>query len=450
MTRNLLRLAALAGAAALLVAASNNWSPSTPISPLCQPDPTRGAQLNDIAVNANGLAVAAWDQYTYTSVGPYTIGVAVQSGAKWSAPFTISGTTGFSSNPKVAVGADGTMAVSWVYQDPALTQRRAQVAVKWPAAPTWTTTTLSAGPVGDFVPLGIDVTGTITAAWTLWDGTRHTIQTATLPKGGVWSPATGISKSTSDALYFSLSVNERGNAGVLYTTSPYTSYLTGTWAEYVSRSGPNGTWTSPVTVSETLPSTVGYVAGPQVALDATGLATAVYFAYGVEATRQTGPTTWSTPKTVLQAANQVSSYFSPDLAVDRTGNALLATSIFDATIGVDRAAVWVTKGSPTGTWTTQQRLTDPAANVDAYATRVALSPDGTLAMVGWIDHYHGVVQVSTFSNGAWGAGTTIGKNTAFSSFQEVLGLKAAAGNVARAIWKSAKSGTQTIAASYGK
>src|SRR5437870_954241 len=79
------------------------WSGAKAISPICQPDPTRGSQLNDVAVNANGLAVAAWDQFTYAAGGPYTIGVAVQSGGRWGAPFTISGSTGFSQSPKVAV-----------------------------------------------------------------------------------------------------------------------------------------------------------------------------------------------------------------------------------------------------------------------------------------------------------------------------------------------------------
>ncbi len=99
------------------------------------------------------------------------------------------------------------------------------------------------------------------------------------------------------------------------------------------------------------------------------------------------------------------------------------------------------------------RLTDPTVPVDAYATRVAMSADGSLAMVGWIDHYHGVVQVSQFdnANSAWGAARTIGRGTAFSSFQEVLGLDVGSGTVARAIWKSsAKGGTRTMAASYGK
>jgi hypothetical protein len=88
--------------------------------------------------------------------------------------------------------------------------------------------------------------------------------------------------------------------------------------------------------------------------------------------------------------------------------------------------------------------------VDAYASRVAVSPDGALAFFGWIDHYHGTVQVSKLVNGAWGAANTIGKGTAFSTFQEVLGLDAASGTVARAVWKNAKAGTQTMAASYGR
>jgi hypothetical protein len=42
---------------------------------------------------------------------------------------------------------------------------------------------------------------------------------------------------------------------------------------------------------------------------------------------------------VLQALNQVSSYLSPDLAIDGAGNAVIGVAIFDATIGADRASV---------------------------------------------------------------------------------------------------------------
>jgi len=166
------------------VPSGNGWSAATAISGINQPDPTRGSQLNDVAVNANGLTIAAWDQFTYTTGGPYTIGAAVQSGGRWGAPFTISGTTGFSLTPRVAVGADGTMAVSWTYQDPAIPNRQSvRVAVKPPSSPTWTTTTLATFTTGGVsivrpTPVAIDAAGNVTVAWNVWDGTRNVVETA--------------------------------------------------------------------------------------------------------------------------------------------------------------------------------------------------------------------------------------------------------------------------------
>src|SRR4051812_7698725 len=102
----------------------SGWSGAVAISPLLQPDPTRGSQLNDLAVNANGLAIAAWDQFAYSNGGSASIGAAGQSGGKWRAPFTISGVTGFSISPKVAGGAGGTMAGGWVDQNGARAQKK--------------------------------------------------------------------------------------------------------------------------------------------------------------------------------------------------------------------------------------------------------------------------------------------------------------------------------------
>jgi len=188
-----------------------------------------------------------------------------------------------------------------------------------------------------------------------------------------------------------------------------------------------------------------------VALDKNALATVIYTGYGVEAVRQVAGTTWTQPQTVLKGPGSlVSSYTSLDLGLDQNGNAVVAASIFDATINVDRASVWVTRGTPDGRWSAEQRITDPNQSVDAYATRVAVSWDGLLAMVGWIDHYHGTVQVSKLTAGTWGAANTIGRGTAWSSFQEVLGLDAGSSTVARAIWKNSKTGIQIMAAGYGR
>lgn len=459
-------------------AAGAGWSNQTAISPALQPDPTRGSQLNDVAVNASGLTVAAWDQYTYNNGGGATIGAAVQSGGRWAAPFTISGTTGFSTAPKVAVGTDGTMAVSWTYQDPVNDPvnypnpvQKIQVAVLPAGAAAWSTTTLDQGLIGgvaitQFAPVAVDAQGNVSAVWSMWNGAKHVVQAATKMKNGSWSAPVSIS-SSQDGIFPVLSVNAHGDAGVVFAVSPYTSTagscdasqpsLQGTCALYAFRSGPSGSWSTPLNISETMSSSIGYISSPQVALDANGLATVIYMGYGLEATRQVSSTSWTQPSSIIQSNVAGASYLSPDIAVDANGNSIVAVSIFDPTINVGRASVWVTRGSYDGTWTPAVRLTDPAVPVDAYTTKVAMSPNGNLALVGWIDHYHRVAQISELAGSLWGKATTIGKSTAFSSFQEVLGLDAASDldplvsqAQARAIWKAAKSGTLIYSSGYSQ
>jgi hypothetical protein len=439
-----------------------SWSGTSAISPILQPDPRGGSQMNDIAVNAGGLTLAAWDQFSYTTGFTSTIGVTIQSGGRWGAPFTISGnTTGSAMTPKVAVGADGTMAVSWVYQESSSTPQTVKVAVKPAGSSTsWTTYTLASFTPGGVtitrsVPVAIDGLGNVTAAWNVWDGTRNVVQTATLPSGSnTWS-ATSTLSGLHDGLYFSLAVNAAGDAGVAYSLSPYSTYSTGTAAYYVSGlRNRDGTlsWSMPVQISETLMSWVGYVVSPQVGLDAEGLATVIYMGNSLEATRQQrqpdSSLIWTYPVTIVESNVSGASYMNADLAVDNNGDALVALSIFDPTVNVDRASVWVTQADNTGIWTPQQRITDPSVPVDAYATRVAVSPDGSLKMVGWIDHYHGTAQVAQWNGAAWNT-SSIGQGRAFSSYQDVLGLDAISGNVARAIWKnSTKKGLQMMATSY--
>jgi hypothetical protein len=355
--------------------------------------------------------------------------------------------------PKVAVGTDGTIAVSWVYQDATVPGQKVQVAVKTAGSTAWTGYTLATFTPGGVsitrsVPVAVDAKGNVTAAWNVWDGTRNVVQAATLPSGSkTWSATSTLSDPGHDGLYFSLAVNAAGDAGVAYSLSPYTTYSTGTAAYYVSRNA-DGSWGLPVRISETLMSWVGYVVSPQVGLDANGLATVIYMGNSLEATRQLIDGSWTPPKTIVQSNVSGASYMSADLAVDNNGKALVALSIFDPTVNVDRASVWVTQGDTAGNWTPQLRITDPSVPVDAYATRVAASPNGSLKLVGWIDHYHGTAQVAQWDGSVWNT-TTIGQGTAFSGFQEVLSLDAVSGTVARAIWKSStKKGPKIMATSY--
>ena len=167
------------------------------------------------------------------------------------------------------------------------------------------------------------------------------------------------------------------------------------------------------------------------------------------ATRQRADGTWTAPGVVIGSPAAGSSFQAPDLAVDATGNAVLAVGIFDATINVDRSSAFVSRGTAAGAWSAPQRLTDPTVPVDAYAVQAAMSPDGKLAVVGWVDHYHGTVQAARLdtATGKW-VTSTVGKGTAFSSFQEVIAINVASSSVARIAWKDARGGTQTVVADY--
>jgi hypothetical protein len=286
---------------------SGTWSSGTAVSPVLQPDPRGGPQLSDTAVNSSGLTVAAWEQYTYNNGGGATIGVAVRSGGRWGAPFTISSATGFSMSPRVAVGADGTMAVSWTYEDPATgmnPKRKVKVAVKPRDSSAWTTGTLATGTPGGvavahFVPIAVDANGNVTAAWTYWDGTQSLMQTATLARGGSpsiiddaaqgWSPAVPLGPGTAEsAMYPDLAINASGDTAIVYSVSRCAGCNMPEVAMYSFRSGPAGSWTPPAKASERMQ----YIVNPRVALDSAGHATIVYFGDGVEANRENADHTW--------------------------------------------------------------------------------------------------------------------------------------------------------------
>lgn len=437
------------------------WGASIPVSTL-NPDPTRGSQLVDLATNPSGVTVAAWEQYTYSGSGSSSIGVAVETGGRWSGPTTVSpSATPFALVPSVAVSALGDLAVSWTAETSTTTTSPAtalvQVAVRRAGSASWVTTTLdteamSGGQRTEAVPVAFDGVGNLTATWTWWDGSHNSVKAAGLPAGAGpsgWATPTVVSANV-DAWSPSLAVDARGEAAVAYLgTTPTNSTAV---AQLVSRAGAGGGWSpAPATVSETIDSSVGYVQVPKVVLDSAGRPTVMYRALGsgIEVNRPNPDGSWPVAGTmVIPQPVPGATLGSPDVAVDDNGNAFVVVSIFDPTINVDRASVWVNE-LVGGRWLGPQRLTDPAAGVDAYATRIAASSDGALVMVGWVDHFHGVVQSAAWTGSAWAAATTIGKGVAWAAFQDQFRLVVGSKTVARAAWKATtRQGLQVVAADY--
>lgn len=435
-----------------LQAAGSGWSTPTAVSPTGNPDPTRGAQTNTIAVNSSGLAVAAWDQYFYTNGGGSTVGVNMEANGRWGTPITLSDPTKYSDRAKTAVGGDGTAVVAWASES--ASGRTIEAAVRPAGSTQWSPApiVLASGftrvsPDPSNVKVAMNASGETWVAWSIFDGTHYVVQTAYRPAGASASFGTPVTVSVAgeDAIEPALALNDNGEVAIAWAGSPWnmsTSPNTITVAKSPGRGAPFG---APEQVAPLLSSYSGYQNNPSICLDRDGLAKVMWMGAGLQANWETAPGSWNSPQpgsqppAVIQASNTISSYITPSLACDDQGNAIAAVTIFDATVGVQRAQLWASAFNTTAkTWSSQTQLTgnNPRKTEDIAASSAALSPDGSAAYIAYIDHYNGVVKSVHLGTAGWGTPYLLGKTSNVSSFAEIVNGAAAAGSQARVLWKT--------------
>jgi len=439
----------------------NSWSATTALTSSGNGDPTRGEpQENSVGVNAGGFAVAAWDHYWYT--GPYgggSVQASVQlPGGRWGAPITLSDTTLYSHHPRVAVGADSTAVAVWTADaTPAQSpQTRAIQVSVWPAgAAGWVgpitldTGIVGGAPVPGYAVAAVDDNGQATVAWTIWNGTHNTVKAAKHSAGASWSDwtTTELTAPGIDGFAPTLAMNGRGDAVVAWSVTPSPSYNTPNEIEAASRSGSDGGWSAPVSIASVPPLTT-YYQNPQAAIDGQGFGTIVWTANGgLMTSRQDSSAAWSAAENIVSPTYPRSVY-SPSLAVDAAGDTVLGYAVWDPSINVDRGTAYVMIRPAGGTWGAATQLTDPTLPQDVLFVRTAVSPDGSLAFVSWIDNYNSILQV-TQKGAGWSAPTwmkaqTVGKATAVGSFAQYMSLNAANAGSARAMWKTQSGAVQDI------
>jgi hypothetical protein len=445
---------------ALAAKGANSWSAAKVLTSSGNGDPTRGEPQEDsVGVNSAGFAVAAWDYYWYT--GPYgggSIQAAVQlPGGQWGAPATLSDTSLYSHHPRVAVGPDSTAVVVWTADaTPAQSPqtRTIQASVR-PAGGGWTgpitldTGIVGGAPVPGYVVAAVDDNGQATVAWTIWDGAHNTVKTAKHAAGASWSDwtTTVLTAPGSDGYAPTLAVNARGDAVVAWSVPSSPGYNTPNEIQASSRSGSGGSWSAPASIASVPPLTT-YYQDPQAVLDGQGLGTVVWRANGgIMTSRQDSSGAWSAAETLVSPAYPRSVY-SPSLAVDAAGDTVLGYAVWDPSINVDRGTAYVMVRPTGGAWGAATQLTDPTLPQDVLFVRAAVSPDGTLAFVAWIDNYNSNVQVTQKGTGwaapTWMKAQTAGKATAVGSFAQYMSMGAANGSSARILWKTQSGAVQDV------
>jgi hypothetical protein len=443
------------------------WSAPVAVSPLGSPDPTRGAQVNSIAVNGTGTALATWDQYFYTNGGGSTVGANVQTNGRWGTPVTISHPTKYSDRATGAILPDGTLLVAWASQEMNSNARTIEVAERPAGSTQWSTPTVLASgslrvsPDPSSVRLAVNKTGEAWVAWSIFDGSHYVVQAAYRPAplpgqdSDFGSPVT-LTPLGEDGAQPALALNESGHVAIAWAGSPY-AMSTSPNTITVAEAAPGATAFTLTRLTPDLNRYTGYLNSPAICMDASGLSRVTWFGAGIQAAVETPaetstlPGKWTLPETVIPPISNTTSFISPSLACDDSGNAIAAATLFDATVGVQRAQVWASTLAGTK-WSKAEKLTglNPRRTEDIAASQAVMSPDGRLAFVAYVDHYNGVVKsIHRAANGSWGTGTpyTLGKTTNVASFAEVVNGDAASATQARVLWKT-RGGQQHVAVDW--
>ncbi len=423
-------IACLLICAPILTAHAAGWTSPVAVSPTGNPDPTRGAQVNSIDVNSSGRALASWDQYFYTNGGGSTVGVNVQDRGRWGTPITLSDPAKFSDRAKTAVGADGTMVVAWASETPSGRTIEASV---WPAGGSgWSApVVLGSGytrvsPDPSNVKVAVNASGEVWVVWSIHDNAHYVVEAAyrNPGTGSVFSSPIPVSIDGEDAMQPALALNDIGEVAIAWAGSPYAMNTSPNTITVVKSTG-GAAFGAPIRVAPELSPYSGYQTWPSICLDGSGLATVTWMGAGMQANLETAPGVWKGAESILPPVSSMTSFISPSLACNDQGSAIVSAALFDATVGVQRAQLWTATLSG-DIWSAPVQLTglSPRKTEDIGTSSAALSSDGKLAFIAYIDHYNGIVKTIHHDANGWGSPYAVGKVSSVSSFAEMVNAAA--------------------------
>jgi LPXTG-motif cell wall-anchored protein len=258
----------------------------------------------------------------------------------------------------------------------------------------------------------VDSTGRATAVWTRFDTSNWIIQSSTSLNGAAWSTPVDLSTAGGDAFYPQVTVDPTGRATAVWIRSNGSNDI------IQSSTSLNGaTWSTPVDLSAT-----GRNAdSPQVTVDPTGRATAVWqrynasFEFIIQSSTSLNGATWSTPVDLTAAGKNAN---SPQVTVDPTGRALAVWRRFNASFDYVIQSSTSLNGAA---WSTPVDLT--AAGKNADAPQVTVDPTGRAIAV-WLRRNgsgENIAQSSTsLSGAAWSTPVDLSATGADANSPQVM------------------------------
>lgn len=350
-----------------------------------------------------------------------------EPGEPWPPSVALSGTGRDAWGPQVAVGPDGAAIATWYRRDGLNDRVQASIRASngsWSAPVTLSET----GEDASDPQVAAGERGAAVVVWRRWDGTHFRVQAITRRVNGSWSAPATLSEAGEDAWDPEVAMGPHGMAVVVWRRSDGTKGRVQASARMAY-----GPWSSPVTLS-----TAGEDAwDPQVAVGSRGTAVAVWSRSDgpsdrVQATTRAPNGSWSTPVTLSETGGDA---LHPQVAVDPNGAATVVWRLSDG--GSDRIqAASLASGED---WSTPSTLSDESWDddrpPDVYEPQVSVDPDGMVTVVwGSQNCCRSRVQASSRARGGmWSAPATL------SEFDDAESARVAAGPGGKAIvvWRAA-------------
>ena len=322
-----------------------------------------------VAVDPSRNAVAVWYQWDgiYCNIwsNRYVAGIG------WGTAELIEMYDGDAGGPQVVIDPGGNAIAVWIQSDGT---RGSIWSNRYVAGTGWGTAELiETDSAGDALlpQVAVDGSGNVVAIWYQDDGTRFNIWSNRYVAGTGWGVAELIeTDNAGHALYPQVAVDVSGNAVAVWHQYDGTTY--NIWSNrYVA-----GTGWGMAELIET--DNAGHAYYPQVAADASGNAVAVWEQHdgtrnNIWSNRYVAGTGWGTAE--LIETNEDSAEH-PQVAVDPSGNAVAVWYQYDGT----RNNIWSNRYVAETGWGTSE-LIETNNGGDAYDPQVAVDPGGNAVAV---------------------------------------------------------------------
>ena len=328
------------------------WGTAT----IIETDNAGSASSPQIAIDANGNALAVWMQSDGTRDNIWSN--RYSAGTGWGTAALIETDNAGAYNPQIAIDANGNALAVWKQSDGT---RDNIWSNRYTAGTGWGTAVLietdNAGTAA-FPKIAMDANGNALVVWRQFDGTRDNIWSNRYTDGTGWGTAALIeTDNAASASGPQIAIDTNGNALAVWQQAGGTGESI--WSNrYTAGIG----WGTAAVIQIN----AGPAYSPQIAIDASGNALAVWWQSGgtrlnIWSNRYSAGTGWGTAALIeTDNAGMFSNPpFSPEIAFDATGNALAVWLAPDGT----RSNIWSNRYTAGTGWGTAALIeTDNVGN----------------------------------------------------------------------------------------